>query len=643
MRNQEESRPIHHGDDEDDRPSNPSKGPVFQDVAQEMLSRRGFLKGVVAASSAAAVSGVLGGCVSSSPSTLGFPEVPHGLDEELHTPDAHQAEVVIRWGDPLLPGAPDFDPWKQSAKAQSMQFGYNNDFLAFMPLPAGSQNSDHGLLVSNHEYTAGDMMFPGSPKPEEETREQVNAGMMAHGLSVVEIRKDGLGRWNTVQGSRFARRITPHTVMQLEGPAAGHQRVKTRDCPDGRKVFGTFGNCAGGVTPWGTIITAEENIQKCFMGDPNDDPEAESLKRFGFKNKKIWRAWGKYHERFLLGKVPRTPNHYGWLVEIDPYDPTSVPRKHTALGRFKHEGCGLVIDPKTQRVVAYSGDDQRFEYVYRFVSEGAFNPDDRKANMTLLDQGTLSVARFESDGRLRWLPLVFGQGPLTKENGFASQADVVIDARRAADLLGATPMDRPEDVEVNPVTGSVFVMLTLNDKRTEAQRNAPNPRANNLGGQIVELVAPGLDHTADVFHWDFLLLAGDPNKKEQRARYHQDISENGWFYAPDNCAFDRKGRIWIATDGSGKQGIADGIWACDVRGPGRALTRRFLAAPVGAEVCGPCFTPDNRTFFCAIQHPGEKSSFDRPSTRWPDFDPTMPPRPAVVAITRRDGGVIGEE
>ena len=612
------------------------------------LARRDVLKAGVALGAAAlgarrlpAFAGLPGPA-----STLTFTEIAHGRDETHHVPPGYEAQVLLRWGDPLFPDAPPFVPGKPDAHAQERQFGCDNDFIAFMPLPKGSSSATRGLLCVNHERCTTRLMWPGMGDGDiaaRMTAEQCAHEMAAQGFSVVKVRFEG--EWRVILESRFNRRISARTPgIRVSGPAAGSPRMKTRADPDGTSVVGTFNNCAGGVTPWGTVLTCEENFHFYFLGDPSAHPESAALERYGVTGRSPYYFWGRHFERFHLQRTPNEPNRFGWVVEIDPYDPQSVPVKRTALGRFKHEGAASAVS-HDGRVAIYMGDDERFEYLYKFVTEGRVRGG--AAPPDILDPGTLYVARFEADGRMRWLPLVYGQGPLTPANGFRSQADVVIEARRAADLVGATTLDRPEDVEASPVTGHVYVVLTNNSRRTAARVNPASPRAPNPFGHILEIVPPrtdrGVDHTATECRWEFFLLAGNPEDAKHSAHYAGPVSSNGWLACPDNVAFDPRGRIWIATDGQDQLGFSDSLYAADTRGPGRGITRLFFNAPRGAEVCGPCFPQNGNTLFLAVQHPGAErgSTFEKPTTRWPDFRSGVPPRPAVLAITKKGGGEIG--
>ncbi|WP_119459448.1 PhoX family protein [Rhodospirillaceae bacterium SYSU D60014] len=638
--------------DSDDIGSNPTDARPMIEIVEARLSRRGLLKGVAGSAVASAFGSSMFGCatlVPGNPSTLTFEEIARGIDETHHVAPGYAAEVLIRWGDKVVKDAPAFDPRNQSAGAQARQFGYNCDFIAYMPLPVGSRNSENGLLCVNHEYTSAELMFPGlteKNKLDRTDKYRTEIELAAHGHSVVEIRKHGNG-WRVVEDSPYNRRVSlSGTKMRVAGPAAGHARLRTSADLTGREVIGTANNCGGGWTPWGTVLIAEENFDGYFGGRTEGLPQAAAYKRYGISGDSQY-AWWKFHDRFNLEKEPNEPNRFGWIVEIDPYDPESVPVKRTALGRFKHENAHAILN-KDGRVVVYMGDDERFDYVYKFVTSGLYDSDDRAANMNLLDKGTLYVARFHDDGRMEWLPIVHGEDPLTPENGFGDHGDVMIEVRRAADLLGATPMDRPEFVVPNPVNGRVYAMLTNNSKRGLDQIDAVNPRANNTTGHILETIPPGdgaeADHAATDGRWEIFLLAGDPTFGT--TQYGDGTSDKGWFACPDGCTFDSKGRLWIATDQGGAQaefGIGDGIWATDTGGDGRAVTRAFFRIPIGAEACGPCFTPDDKTLFVSVQHPGADglSSFDRPSTRWPDFADGIPPRPSVVAITKLDGGEIG--
>jgi uncharacterized protein len=636
--------------------SNTSLNATMGDMIAERLSRRDMMRGALAvtvmsaAVSPAAIAAAQG--ANTTPS-FNFKEIAAGSDERHHVAEGYDADILIRWGDKVLADAPAFNVQAQSPAAQARQFGYNNDYLGYIPL----DGSRRGLLVVNHEYTNEELMFPSLPgrqdlrnvRFKDMTKDLVDIEMMAHGGSVLEVARGADGKWSVVQNSRFARRITAETEMQITGPCAGDARMRTSYDASGTRVRGMLNNCAGATTPWGTWLTCEENVNGYFWGQINEQhPEHRNYRRMGIPGN--WYNWGQHHDRFDIAKEPNEANRFGWVVEIDPSDPNSVPKKRTAMGRFKHEGAANIIN-RDGRFVVYQGDDERFDYVYKFVTNRQVDRTVPANNRDLLDDGTLFVAKYNADGTGEWLPVVFGQGPLTAANGFNSQSDVLIETRRAADLLGATKMDRPEDVEANPKTNKVYVLLTNNNRRTPEQVDASNPRANNRFGHIVEMIPPEGDHAATRFRWEILVRCGDPAVAAVGATFNPNTTKDGWFGMPDNCAVDADGRLWIATDGNApsKTGRADGVWAIETEGAARGTSKLFFRCPNGAELCGPELTPDLETFFVAIQHPGEADeddpnappvTFNTPSTRWPDFQPGLPPRPSIVAITKRGGGKI---
>ncbi|KDA01885.1 hypothetical protein HOC_13249 [Hyphomonas oceanitis SCH89] len=605
-----------------------------------LISRRTVLIGMGASAAS------LAACktpVAREGSTLAFREISLMKTPGEVLPEGYRSRVIIRWGDALFEDVPDFDPATLTPDIAARQFGVNNDFLAFLPL---GDDPSRGLLYANHEYPNPHLMWTGLSEhsaAREMTDNQVAVTMASVGGSVVELRKAD-GAWQPVRDSQYNRRITATTPMRISGPAAGHPRLQTQADPTGTRVLGTLSNCNGGVTPWGTILTCEEGAGEIFGGDWQSAPDHALLKRYYYDDTDNDRwGWTRVAPRFSLENEPNEPNRYEWVVEIDPADPTSTPVKRTALGRFAHEGASTILAPDG-RVVVYLGDDWEFEYCYRFVSTHPVRPGGAAANRDLLDEGVLFVAQFEANGQLKWIPLVFGQGPLIPENGFHSQGDVLINTRGAADLVGATPMDSPEGFAPNPVTGTVIIALTSNDDRSDP--DPANPRANNRYGHLLELRPPqtvnGRDHAADTFAWEVLALCGDPATPDHATRFHPATSSNGWFTDPDNIGFDPTGRLWICTDGVQPSGH-DGLYAMDLEGYGRALPKLFYAPPAGAECCSPTFIDNGATLLLGIQHPGEgAASLDLTPTRWPDFDPTRPPRPSIVAIRQVAGRSVGD-
>jgi secreted PhoX family phosphatase len=447
-----------------------------------------------------------------------------------------------------------------------------------------------------------------------------------------------------VRDSRYNRRLTGFTPMRVSGPAAGHEWLRTSTDPQGSTILGTLNNCAGGKTPWGTVLTAEENFHQYFA-NLKDLPDSDYRKaihnRYGMTTGASELRWESFYPRFDIAQEPSEAFRFGWVVEFDPYDPAMAPVKRTALGRFRHEAATITVAPGGQ-VVAYSGDDARGEYVYKFVTTGAYNPRVRSANMNLLDEGVLYVARFDPDGSGEWLPLVHGSGPLNEGNGFMSQGDVLMKTRNAADALGATKMDRPEDIETNPVNKKVYVVLTNNNQRGVDRGPAidpANPRANNTGGHIIEITEDGNNHAGTRFRWEIFILAGLPGD-ETTFFAGADKSRVSPIGAPDNIVFDLAGNAWVATDGAASAiKLNDGLFAIPTAGAERGRVQQFFSTVRGSEVCGPEFTPDNRTLFLAIQHPGEGGTFDEPISDWPDRQGL--PRPSVITIQAFDSRPIG--
>lgn len=560
----------------------------------------------------------------------------------------YRSDLLIGWGDPLFSDSPAFDPARQTARSQALQFGYNVDWMGFFPLPGYEvKNPSHGLIAVNHEYTNPELMFKNWAGFDNQTKDQSEVELEAHGLTVVEVMRDRNGRWRYIQGSRYNRRISATTPFRLTGPAAGSRWLQTSTDINGDTVAGTLNNCAGGETPWGTVMSGEENFHQYFS-NANAVPAGPARaihSRYGMPGGNGSYPWARHFDRFDVGKELNEPFRHGWMIEFDPYDPTSMPKKRTALGRFRHEGCTFQV-ARNGRIAGYMGDDERFQFMYKYVSNGVYNPFDRAANDKLLDEGTLYAAKLNEDGTGEWLPLVQGRGPLTAANGYPTQAEVLIDARGAATLLGATPMDRPEDMEANPVTGKVYVALTNNTARNDRQTNKSNPRANNRFGHIIEITEDEGDHTATKFTWEIFMLCGDGKVASHGAFFAgYDPSKVSAIANPDNILFDSKGNLWISTDGQPSTlRINDGIYAVPTEGPERGNVKQLVSVAVGAEAASLVLNPDDTALFVAVQHPGEGGKWtDNPSEATSSFpDSKQPVRPALVVVTKASGSrVIG--
>lgn len=606
------------------------------------LSRRRFLTGTAAAGAGAFLTlNPVAKAMAAKPqsSLLNFEPVPVSTSDTLVVPKGYRATPLMSWGDPIFTDAPEFDPsGKQDSRAQAQQFGDNTDGMSLFPI-----SDDRAVLAINNEYTNYEYLFPHQGQAM--SADDVRKAQAAVGITIVEIVRAN-GQWSIDRSGKRNRRITANTPMRLTGPAAGHDMLKTQADPKGVLALGTFNNCSNGQTPWGTYLTCEENFDDFFGANQAASVTADQ-KRYGIAAKPNDYQWYVHDERFDVTKNPNEANRFGWIVEIDPHNPDSTPMKRTALGRFKHENAAFTLNDDGHAVV-YLGDDERGEHLYRFVSKNRYQPGNDAANRTLLEEGTLYVAKFDMDdkelkGQGHWIELTFGKNGLTAENGFNSQAEVLIFARRAATQVGATTMDRPEWVAIHPDNKHVFCTLTNNKHRgvKEGQPvGGPNPRAENHYGQILRWMPVNGDHTADMFAWDLYLIAGNPTV------HHGDlyagsanISAENMFNSPDGIGFDQSGRLWIQTDGNYSNkgdfaGQGNNQMLCG--DPITGEVHRFLTGPIACEITGLTFSPDYKTMFIGVQHPGE----DNAPSHFPAGGNSKP-RSTVMMITREDGGVIG--
>ncbi|NMY35503.1 MULTISPECIES: PhoX family phosphatase [unclassified Pseudomonas] len=615
------------------------------------LSRRGFISAGALCGAAMFLGGSLlsrsvlaDGVRAASSPLLGFNSIDAATTDAITLPPGYRASVLISWGQPLQAGGPAFKPdGTGTAAQQEVQLGDNNDGMSLFAFP---DDPNRALMAINNEYTNYRYLYPHGGQPT--SAEDAHKAQASEGVSVIEIQRTG-DRWQFVQGSPFNRRIHGNTPIRLSGPAAGHALLRTQADSTGTRALGTFQNCANGKTPWGTYLTCEENFTDCFGStDPNQTFNA-AQKRYGVVAASKDINWHLHDPRFDLAYNPNELNRHGWVVEIDPFDPHSTPVKRTALGRFKHENAALA-ETRDGHAVVYMGDDERGEFIYKFISRDKIDHQNPKANRDLLDHGTLYVARFDNGdsqpdrpkGKGQWIELSHGKNGINAGSCFANQAEVLIHARLAASAVGATRMDRPEWIVVSPKDGQVYCTLTNNVKRGEDGQpvGGPNPREKNVYGQILRWSEQGNDHGAAHFDWDLFVVAGNPAVHPQQPKGGSaNITPQNMFNSPDGMGFDDAGRLWILTDGDVSNtgdfaGMGNNQMLC--ADPNTGEIRRFMVGPVGCEVTGISFAPDQKTLFVGIQHPGENGG-----STFPEHLPNGTPRSSVMAISREDGGIVG--
>lgn len=619
--------------DNDNEISNPTDNRPFEDILQASLGRRKVLMGgmgLAAASFVAAPSLASAGhrhWPERKP-LIGF--TPVALEDGSGAMPSisadYEYDVMIPWGEPLEPSGPAFS-WPPKAADQAKQIGIGHDGMAYFPIDQKEwalfgnkfnrgnkhrRGNRHGMLAINHEF-GGNHHVLGKSAPE--SLEEVRTSQHAHGVSIVEI-KQGRNKWRQVE-SKNARRIHVNTPVTFSGPAAGHALLQT---PAGNIPLGTVNNCSSGATPWGTYLTCEENFNGYF-GATNKEQTwspTESHNRYGFSRGGFGYGWEKFDARFDLSNPDyrNEENRFGWVVEIDPFDATQTPVKRTALGRVKHEGATSVIG-HNGRAVVYMGDDQRFDYIYKFVSADHYKKM-LAAGKSPLDEGVLYVARFNEDGSGDWLPLTLDNADLAAR--FADMGELLVNTRIAADIVGATPMDRPEWTTVAP-NGDVYCTLTNNSRRTEA--DAANPLAPNPDGHIIRWHDAD-EHTGTTFKWDIFLIAETTHGTEES------------FASPDGLWADPDGRLFIQTDGGQKDGLNNQMLVADTT---TGKLSRLLTGVYGDEITGIAVTPDRCTMFVNTQHPGNG---DPSVTNFPaPQDGVTVPRDCTIVITKKDGGIIG--
>ncbi|MGJ8581615.1 MAG: PhoX family protein, partial [Psychromonas sp.] len=599
--------------------------------------------------------------------SLGFESIPGSKTDGVLVAAGYSAQILAPWGTPLNSTA---DEWKDdgtnSALDQANSVGMHHDGMRFFPLDGSSSD---GLLCINHEYIDKDALhYTDAPRDSELVRKEINA----HGISVVRVQLID-GTWEVILDDEYNRRITAATPIDIAGPLASTTNLITPFSLDGSQTRGTLNNCGNGYTPWGTYLTCEENWPGYFI---NEGTMTDDQTRIGIATTSSYNWQDQSgNDDEIEGEFARfnvTPsgadstedyrneaNGYGYIVELDPYDPNSSAVKRTALGRFRHEGCTFGKLEEGQPIAFYSGHDSRFEYIYKFVSDALWDSADADRTDRLvvgakyMDSGTLYVARFDEDGAGTWLPLKEDSATTdgsTLGASLGSQAEIIINTAGAADLVGATPMDRPEWTTVDPITGTIYLTLTNNTQRTETT-NPANPRLNNTFGHIIRW--DEIDDT-DTFSWDIFVF-GSPADGDEETNL-SDLTELNQFASPDGLAFDERGIMWIQTDNSGNDVAdytndqmlavipsnlvdADGVQEV-LSESNQAALRRFFVGPNDCEVTGQAFTPDQKNFFINIQHPGNWPYSSDATEVTPDGT-TVRPRASTVVITKNDNGEIG--
>ena len=698
----------------------------MDDILAARLSRRSALKGGVSVTAGALLGGLsltaCGGGDDPAPVlppalALGFTAVAKNKNDLVTVPEGYQVSILHALGDPLHYGD---ESWKndgsETAESYHRRVGDGHDGMYYFGLTDDGKydasRSDRGLLAVNHEYVVQPYGLHPAGITAGATRvaSEVEKEIYAHGVSVVEVKRGTSNDMSMVRGSRFNRRITSATEMEFTGPAKGNALVKTKFSTDGLKTRGTNNNCANGYTPWGTYVTCEENWLNVVARAAGDNAlrsakEIAGLNRYSLpENRKspyLWDTAGT-DDLFVRWTSSVTgaaatadyrniANTFGWVVEIDPFNPASTPAKRTALGRFNHEGAWPAPAVVGQPIVMYMGDDARNEYIYKFISKAVWDAKDVNGGMAAgakyLDEGTLYVAKFSADGSGQWLELTFGKNGLDASNAtyaFADQADVVTHARIAADIRGATKMDRPEWGGVNPLNGEAYMTLTNNSNRvattatptgSQLKPDAANPRyyedmkgttsqKGNPNGHIIRWREAAGSVAATSFAWDIYLFAAQSDAAT-------DVNLSGLtavndFSSPDGLYFDPRGLLWIQTDDGAYTDVTNCMMLAAVPGKvgdGGAATaaggtatikganatadtvRRFLVGPKDCEITGIAVTPDGKTLFFNVQHPGENGNLTTPTSAWPasqtETISTKRPRSATVVVTRKDGGAVG--